>query len=161
MKVNNNISIENARLMFRNFEGKEGTCNAAGKRNFCVLLDEEDANEMMADGWNVKFLQPKEEGDNPLPFIQVSVNFNNIPPRIVLISGSGKTILDAESVSILDWAEIDTADLIIKPYNWEVNGKSGIKAYCKALYVKIVEDEFESKYYDVPDSAASSMMLND
>ncbi len=155
--VNNNITIEGARLVFRNFEGKEGKFNASGKRNFCVLLDDDLAHTLQDDGWNIKWLNPKEEGDEPQAYIQVAVSFGVVPPKIVLITSAGKQTLDERSISILDWAEIENADVIIRPYNWEMNGKTGVKAYVKALYIKIAEDEFERKYADVPDSARNTM----
>ena len=39
MTVKNNIVIENARIGFRNFSGKEGQFNPAGRRNFCVFIE--------------------------------------------------------------------------------------------------------------------------
>ena len=155
--VKQNIEIEGARMVFRNFEGKEGKFNPAGKRNFCVLLDDELAKTLKEDGWNIKWLQPRDEEEEPQAYIQVAVSFGVVPPRIVLITSSGKQTLDEKSVNILDWAEIANADVIIRPYNWEMNGKTGVKAYVKALYVTIAEDEFERKYADVPDSAMNSM----
>lgn len=151
--VNNNITIEGARIVFRNFEGKEGKFNTAGKRNFCVLLDDKLAKTLHDDGWNIKWLQPREEGDEPQAYIQVAVNFGTVPPKIVLVTSGGKHTLDERNINILDWAEIANVDLIIRPYNWEMNGKTGVKAYIKSMYVTIAEDEFEKKYADVPDSA--------
>lgn len=158
--VKSNIVIEDARIGFRNFSGEAGKFNPAGRRNFCVFLEQELGEVLENDGWNVRWLKPKDEDDSPVPYLQVAVSFDNIPPKIVLVTGKGKTLLDESSVNILDWAEIATVDLIIRPYNWSVNGNSGVKAYVKSMYVTIVEDEFESKYYDVPDSAANSISTN-
>lgn len=160
--VKNNIVIEDARIGFRNFSGKEGQYNPPGRRNFCVFLDDKKlAEQLIKDGWNVRYLRPKEEGDEEQAYLQVSVNYKNIPPKIVLITGHGKTVLEENEVGMLDWADIQNVDLIIRPYNWDVNGKQGVKAYAKSIYVTIEEDEFENKYYDVPDSAANVMDEDD
>lgn len=155
--VKNNIVIENAQIGFRNFSGNAGKFNPAGRRNFCVFLDNELGKVLESDGWNVRWLQPKDEAEEPKPYLQVAVSYDNIPPKIVLVTKKGKTILDETAVNILDWAEIASVDIIIRPYNWEVSGKGGVKAYVKSMYVTIVEDEFESKYYDVPDSALNTI----
>jgi hypothetical protein len=157
-QIQSNISIESARIGFRNFAGAAGKFNALGNRNFCVFLEQDLGKVLEADGWNVRWLTPRDEDEERQPYLQVGVAFGAFPPKIVLISSSGKNILDEETVNMLDWAEIKTIDLIIRPYNWEVNGKSGVKAYLKSMYVTLVEDEFEGKYVDVPDSAVKSFV---
>lgn len=96
-----NVSISNARICFRNFSGKEGRFNPAGNRNFCVILDDELAKMMLEDGWNVKYLRPREDGDEPQPYVQISVSYRNIPPKVVLVTSHGKSILDEDSVGTL------------------------------------------------------------
>jgi hypothetical protein len=118
---------------------------------------------MKADGWNVKWLQPREEGDLPQAIVKVQVAFGKNPPRIVMITSKGQTPLDEDMVRLLDWAQISNVDLIIRPYEWDINGNQGIAAYLKSIYVTIIEDELELKYRDVPETgiAAVANFLHD
>ena len=145
-KKTNNIMIEDARLIFKNFSGEESKFNRAGNKNFCVVLDRDMADELAAEGWNIKYLRPREDGEEPTPYLQVTVAYGNIPPKVIMIAGRNKTPLDSVSIGTLDYAEIANVDLVIRPYNWEVNGKQGIKAYLKTMYVEIEQDAFASKY---------------
>ena len=156
-QTTNNIAIEGARIGFRNFSGKEGKFNPAGRRNFCVFLEYDLAKALERDGWNVRWLQPRDDQEDEQGYLQVAVSFDNIPPKIIMITSNGQSVLDDESVSILDWAEIESVDLIIRPYQWEVSGKTGVKAYVKSAYIQIAEDEFEKKWANAPDSADNSM----
>lgn len=149
-----NLLMEDARIIFRNFAGKEGQYNREGDRNFCILLDEELATQMDADGWNVKALRAREEGDPTQPYLQVSVGFKNRPPKIVMITHKGRTTLTEEEIEILDWVDIKKIDLIVRPYNWDVAGKSGIKAYLKSIWITIDEDELDIKYAELEELPA-------
>ena len=156
-----NVVMENVRIVFRNFKGKEGMYNREGDRNFAVLLDERTAKAMAEDGWNVKHLKAREEGDEEQAYLQVSVNFKGRPPRIVMITSRGRTDLGEDECELLDWADIRQVDLIVRPYDWSVNGKTGTKAYLKSLFVTIEEDELELKYASMDDLPARSGRVDD
>lgn len=150
------IRIDNARIAFKNFSGAEGKFNNAGNRNFCVFLTQEIAEKMEADGWNIKWLNsyPDEPAQ---PIIQVKVNFGNYPPNIVLVSDGNMTRLTEENVNILDFAELEQVDLILRGYEWNVSGNSGIKAYLKTGYFVLFVDELAKKYSQSLDTAQESI----
>lgn len=153
------LSIENARIIFRNFSGKESQFNRAGDRNFCVIIEPDDAERLRKDGWNVKTLRARDEDEDVTYYIPVKVAFNQYPPNVWLVSDhprnviihkmkTSKVKLDEDTIGELDYLSIDHCDISIRPYHWEINGKSGIKAYLKTLYVVAEKDEFAYKYED-------------
>ena len=77
MPNDNTVLMEGVKIIFRNFSGKEGQYNREGDRNFAVLLDDGVAETMAADGWNVKWLKPREddEDEKEQPYLAVSLNF--------------------------------------------------------------------------------------
>lgn len=137
-----NLEITDARIMFRNFSGEERTYNAKGDRNFCVIIDGENAERLSEDGWNIKWLKPKEDGDEPTAYLPVKVNYANRPPEIWKKTENGKPVLlDEITVGSLDDAEIIKVNkLVISPYQWNVSGKSGIKAYLRSGYFTVEDD---------------------
>jgi hypothetical protein len=146
------VSLENVRIGFRNFEGREGMYNKKGERSFAVFLEDRGVAEQLAsEGWNVKFPKENDERvdpDEPArdPYLQVSVGFDFYPANVFLISNDNPTKLTEDEVAMLDWAEIQNVDLVLRPYEWSVNRNSGIKAYLKSGYFTIVADKFAEKY---------------
>ena len=153
--ANKNLILENVEILpggFKNFSGKPGQFNAEGDRNFCVVLPEDLVPTLEADGWNVKTLASRDEDEPDKHFIRVKVRFNsNRPPKVVLLSSGGKTMLDEESIDILDWSDIQSADMSINPYQSEYQGRPHVTGYLKSLYVTIEEDDLDRKYAEIPD----------
>jgi len=143
--------VEDATIIFKNFEGKEDKYNRAGDRNFSVILTTDVAKAMESDGWNIKYLRAREEGEEQTPYISVAVNFKNRPPRIMLITSTTRTLVTEDIVDTLDYADISMIDLIARGYEWDVNGKRGVKAYLQSMFVTIEEDALELKYSAMTD----------
>nr|DAS59333.1 MAG TPA: hypothetical protein [Caudoviricetes sp.] len=153
-----NIVMENARLIFRNFEGREEKYNRKGDRNFGLIIeDPEVAQQLAEDGWNIKELTPKNNDDyddtpEVIYWLPVTVRFDNVPPKVMLVTRRKKTRLNEDNINTIDYANIAKVDLTVTPYDWEVNGKSGTKAYLQTMYVTINEDEFADKYADLEEA---------
>lgn len=141
-----NLEIEDARLIFKNFAGEPDQYTRKGERNVSIVLDEEDAKRLREDGWNVKS-RPMKDEDGEYYFIKVKIRYDGgFPPNIWLCTKRNKTLLNEETVGMLDRAEIVKADVIVSAYPYEVNGKTGISAYVKTMYVTIAEDRFAANY---------------
>ena len=148
------VSLEGVRIGFRNFAGEEGPYNKKGDRSFAVFLPQDLAEAMAEDGWNIKFPKDREgavDPDEPSrdAYLNVAVGFDNFPANVFLVNqGADRrpTRLTEDEVGMLDWAELENVDLVIRPYEWSVNRNSGVKAYLKSGYFQIVTDRFAEKY---------------
>jgi len=144
------VIIEDAKIIRRNFSGREETYNTLGKRNVLVLLENKQlVEEMIADGWNVKTLKPREEGDEPGHAIKVTIAFKVRPPKVVMITSKRRTELNSDEIGMLDHVRFKNVDLIFVQYRWTMRDRpseSGVSAYLKTMYVTIDEDPLELKY---------------
>lgn len=146
----NNINIEGAMIIWKNFSGERDKFNP-GKRGFSVVIDDTVmADELRQEGWNIKD-RPLQEGadDSEQEWtLPVKLNMNRYT-QVWLIVGNHKTLLDEDTVSQLDVVDIVNCDISIRPYEWEMNGRTGITAYVDSMYVTIRENKFAEKYADL------------
>jgi hypothetical protein len=165
-RVNDEIKLENVRMIWRNFAGEEKPMNNKGKRNFAIPLDEELALQLRDIGWNIGDNSKKVadgRAEELLYHLSVTVKMDGKrPPKIWMITRSKnrRTPLDEDTVMLLDVAEFELVDVILRPFNWDVQGKQGVAAYLKTLFAVLREDELELKYQDVPVEGAPLELEN-
>lgn len=141
------LQIDDARIIYRNFSGVGSKYNREGDRNFAVLIPNQDiANALVEDNWNVKIKPSREDDDVPFMYLPVKIKFNDRGPTVYLQTGKTLNKLDEESVSCLDDVDILTVDLDLRPYDWEVNGKTGRTAYLQSIKVVQQIDRFAARY---------------
>ena len=141
------LQIEDARIIYRNFGGEASKYNRAGDRNFAVIIpNQEICDQLTAEGWNVKIKPPRDEDDTPFMFLPVKVKFNNRGPNIYVQSAGNVKRLTEETVGMLDEIDIQSVDMDLRPYDWEVNGKEGRSAYLQAMNVIQNIDRFGAQY---------------
>ena len=119
-----NLIIEDAQLMFKNFKGEEKRyegriMNAAGARNFNVVVPEEIVDQLVDDGWNVKIQAPREDGDPVRHTVKVNISYKFREPDIRMYTegrnGLEETCLHEDTVATLDDVRIVKADVVIHP----------------------------------------------
>jgi hypothetical protein len=148
------LQIDDARLVFKNFSGRADKFNREGDRNFAIIIpDENTANELINLGWNVKIKPPRDVDDDPFMYLSVKIKFNDRGPNVYLVTGRNQNRLDEESISCLDNVYMSSVDLDIRPYDWEINGKTGRTAYLQSMrVVQDVTDRFANyEVFNEPD----------
>lgn len=145
------LQIEGSRIIYRNFAGVGSKFNREGDRNFAVIIPDEEIKDILIEnGWNVKIKEPREgyEDDGPFMFLPVKIKFNNRGPGIYVRSGDSVTRLTEETVDMVDEIDIASVDMDLRPYDWEVNGKTGRTAYLQSIEITQNVDRFGARYIE-------------
>ena len=112
--------------------------NDAGKRNFCILLTEEQADDLRAQGVAVKVLPPRTEEDEPLRIVRIQVKLDSMyPPKFMIYTGDygsrNRSTLDPN-----DCGKLDHLDILDAKVEFNVSSKGG--RYLRSLKVLVSED---------------------
>lgn len=146
------LQIDDARIIYRNFAGVASKFNREGDRNFSIVIpDQEMADALVNEGWNVKIKAPREDGDVPFMTLPVKVKFNDRGPNVYLQTGNRMNRLDEDSIACLDQIDIVSVDLDVRPYDWVLyegtkDEKRGRSAYLQSIKVVQDVDRFASRF---------------
>ena len=152
------LQIDDARIIFKNFEGRGDKFNREGDRNFSLMIEDPNtADALIAEGWNVKIKPGRDEDEEPFMRLPVKVKFTDYGPKVYLVSGGRRVELDEESIACLDNIDIESVDMDLRPYDWEVNGRTGRTAYLQSMEVTQRIDRFAARYANIEEDGNMSI----
>lgn len=134
-----NILIENAHIIFRDFKGESGNYPS-----FAVRIPDENAEELKAIGWPIKYYEPKgEDADDPFYLMNVKIRYHTMkgddfcaPEGIILNVNGQKTRITEKTLPKLQALTIKYADVEIEWYPWVYQNRTGDGAQLEALYIE-------------------------
>lgn len=166
----NNLIIQDAKVIFPNFSGREGRYNREGNRCFSVMVpDEKLAMQLKADGWNIKERVINDEATGEYYINGVNINFSYyIKPIIHYISNGNEIelteeLLDSGIAAQLDGRGAEHYDISIRPKTWErSDGSIGIKGYVDEMRIIAKKSLFSAgtNYYEPDDMEDEGLPFN-
>ena len=139
--------INGRQIIFKNFEGRGDKFNREGDRNFSLRIDDENtANALVKEGWNVRIKEGRDEDEGPFMRLPIKVKFTTYGPNVYLRTGDRVNELNEESIACLDNIEIESVDMDIRLYDWDVNGRTGRTAYLQSMEVVQRINRFAARY---------------
>lgn len=144
------FGLQDAKVLggsYRNFAGEKRQYNDAGKRNFNVIIEPENIEELERCGVRIKYFPKSEEDDPsaiPTAFAKVNISYDSKnPPYIERVTDKWRQEIKPEKLYTLDGATFENVDLVINIY------KTGT-LWLQDGHFKLVEDPITSKYEDIP-----------
>lgn len=133
------LVIKDAEIYFKNFRGRELPFNPAGRRTFCVRIDGRKARKLKKDGWSIKVMYINKSRTKRRWYLPVTIYESYADTKInskvvAIMSDGGLKIckqLNGHSLGLLDVVDIGHSNMVIHGYEYNVNGRHGIKAYLR------------------------------
>lgn len=150
--VNGNLNVEHAEIVFQNFGGRPTNANpAGGKRTFCLLLNEEMAERLWEDDWNIKVKEIKDQYqedektmtvnweeyrtqyrgifEHALIYTEIVVSENGNPPSTIYKASEYNGEKTVAKVPMDHWADLDRSVLnnirvLINPWKHGRNARN-------------------------------------
>ena len=157
--VNKDVMLDGTRFIFqRNFAGDPSKSGkyASTARVANILIPDELAGEMLADGWDIRETKPREGEEEdfiPQHYLKIEVKYRdkfNQPlrflPNVYLVTdGEEPTPLNEDSIKVLDDIRVRAVNVVLHP---SVKEDGSYKAYVKVMYVEqnLDDDPFASRY---------------
>ena len=147
------LQIDDARIIWTNFEGREKQYDREGDRNFTLVFDDEElVDELIEKGWNIR-KRPSDDPDEP-PFMtmKVKLSYKERPdgsvmgPTAYLWTNGVRNTLDQDSIACLDQIDRGEVNLDIRPHDWDYRGKTGRTARLNVIEVFQNVDRFQERY---------------
>lgn len=165
------LEVNDARIVYSNFEGRGDKFNREGDRNFSLVIEEREPFKEEVDslmdiypqfklqkgmmlheilkelGWNVKIKPARDEEEGCFITLAVKVKFNDRGPTAYLKAGRNAVRLNEDTIGCLDQVDILGIDMDIRPYDWELpSGLTGRSAYLQAIEVIQRVDRIAERY---------------
>lgn len=160
----NTIAVDDTKFIFAtNFAGDPEVDRFGDSRRKANLLipSREQAMALIDEGVKVRATRPRQDDDpdtfEPEYFVPILLKFRTkdgtavkYPPKVYLVSGRSKTLLDEESVGILDHVHVKNVNVVLNPYVYD-HTKDGISLYVRTMYVEQAEDDPYADRYNFED----------
>lgn len=131
-----------------NIAGRKNDYDSEGDHYFQIIIPEDRVNALLDDGWAVKEHEGQEEGDPPEYLLKVRVSYRFDPPKVYFLKGRRKIRAEERDLPDITRASTNRLDLVLQPSRWVKNGRTGISAYVKEMYVDMKTSQFDEMYAD-------------
>lgn len=140
-----NISIEGARVRYRDLSGKPSDYNKNGQRNITIELDMEDALTLKDMGFNVRFPEVGPDGDERAPLFKIIVSKFS---KVYRVNSERQSIreLHEDEVTDLQAYRLRNVDLTFYGRDYEIGKRVVRSAYLSSGYFDVEETYFDKKY---------------